>query len=476
MKRHKHNLSHYRLMDANLGLLYPISCMEVLPGDTFRQSSTALVRMATLVTPVMHPVKVSIHHWFVPNRIIWSDWEAFITNRLDTTLPTITNTTTVGTLPDYLGVAPHAGDINALPVYAYNKIYNEFYRDQDLSAERLEDDDTIAMASWQKDYFTTARLYPSQNDEEFTVSFSTGSAPIKGLGLYGTASPNVTGQTGFKETGDPGTRTVTGWQTTNNTIVVEQDPDDVSHPFVRADLSEATGGINIEDIRTAFALQRFSEARNRYGSRYVDYLRYLGVRPSDNRLDRPEYLGGGKQTVSFSEVLATAEGENTSVGDQFGHGIAAVRTRPYRRFFEEHGHVISLLSVRPKTIYMDEVPKNYLRSISRDYWQKEYEVMGDQPITNREVYGPSGTPTDVFGYTERFREYREAVSGVAGLFRTTLADWHFARDFTSQPVLNQSFIDCDPDLRPFAAQSEAQMYVMAANQVAARRLVAKRAR
>lgn len=478
MKRFKHNLSHYRLCDANMGKLYPIGCMEVLPGDSFRQQTTALVRMATLVTPVMHPVSVRIHHWFVPNRLVWSGWEDFITGKTPGTLPTVANSATVGTLLDYLGVAPAAsGNMNALPVRAFNLIWNEFYRDQDLSAVRAEDTLTVPLVSWGKDYFTTARAAPQQGSA-VVVSGLAGMAPVKGIGIEASAAYTQTPT--VHETGGV-TRAYSGGaepahiSTVGQRTLIEQDPANAGFPGIFADLTGAVD-IDVEDIRRGFALQRFAEARNRYGSRYTDYLRYLGIRASDARLQRPEFLGGGSQVVSFSEVLATAESTSVNVGDQFGHGIAAIRTRPYRRFFEEHGFVLSLLSVRPKTVYMDQVPKPFLRSDSEDFWQKEYEAMGDQPVTNQEVYSAAAAPTDVFGYVQRFREYREQVSGVSGEFRTTYADWHFARDFTAQPTLNETFVACNPDLRPFAAQAESQMFVMAAHSVAARRLVARRAR
>lgn len=476
MKRSKLNLSHYRLCDMNLGKLYPVACMEVLPGDTFRQSTTALVRMATLATPVMHPVSVRVHHFFVPNRIVWDDWENFITGKVETTIPTVAGSVQ-GDLMDYLGCAPSAYALNALPVRAYNKIWNEFFRDQDLHTPRTEDDVTIANISWQKDYFTTARA-EAQQGEGVSIGFEADIVPIKGLGITGSL-PNVDANVAVRETDTTGTRTFPfSTETSSNQVIMEVSSSNVAsaRPMVYADLSGSGAAIDVQAIRNAFAMQRFAEARNRYGSRYTDYLRYLGVRPSDSRLDRPEYLGGGQQTVSFSEVLATAESETTKVGDYTGHGIAAVRSRPYRRFFEEHGHVISLMSVRPKTIYMNQTPRNFFRSIKEDFWQKEYEIAGDQAVPAREVYNSAAIPDQPFGYVQRFREYREHVSGVAGEFRAVLADWHFGRQFQTEPALNGTFVTCDPDLRPFASQNDSQMYAMIAHKVAARRLVSKKAR
>lgn len=244
---------------------------------------------------------------------------------------------------------------------------------------------------------------------------------------------------------------------------------------VYADLAAATGGIDLDDLRRSLALRRFQEARMRFGSRYIDYLRFLGVNPTDGRLDRPEYLGGGKQSISFSEVLATAEGQNTQVGDMYGHGIAGLRSRRYRKMFEEHGIVLSLISVRPKSVYMNAVHRKFTRVDAMDYWQRELEVMPWQTMYQSEVHG-DGDPTLPFGYVPRFEEYRFGTSYVSGSFRSgPEKDWHLGRDFETPPVLNSSFIECNPSDRIFGDTQMPEILVNAYNSIRARRLVRRTA-
>jgi len=252
-------------------------------------------------------------------------------------------------------------------------------------------------------------------------------------------------------------------------------PSTSNRPQVFADLSGASA-ITINALREAMALQRYAEARARYGSRYVEYLRYLGVRSSDARLQRPEYLGGGRQTIQFSEVLQTAEGTNP-VGEMRGHGIAAMRSNRYRKFFEEHGYVISLLTVRPKTIYQQGLFRHWNRRVKEDFYQKELQHIGQQEILNKEVYAPHASPDGVFGYQDRYDEYRRNESLVSGEFRdTTLDHWHMARVFGSTPALNASFVSSVPTKRIFASESTDGLYIMANHSMQARRMVASTGR
>ncbi len=457
-----------------MGALVPVGLTEVLPGDSFRAQSSALIRVASLAAPVMHPVHVRIHHWFVPNRILWDKWEDFISGSDDTlTIPTVGLLSTK--LEDHMGIPKVAGmEVNALPFRAYNMIWNEFYRDQDLDTAVNTDNQIMKDCSWEKDYFTICRPTPQQGDA-LTIPFSLGEVPIRGIG---TSDADAFTPRDFRETGGILTTDV---ETDNNQLIAE-DPANPGYPKVYADLSQAEGGINISDWRETMARQRFAEARNRYGSRYTDYLRFLGVKPSDARLSRPEYLGGGRQTISFSEVLQTAPqaAGPSFVGDISGHGIAAVRTRSFKRFFEEHGYMLTLVSVRPKTIYMNHTPRHFLRKVKDDYWQKENEIQGDQAVTNLEVYAQAwGQPDqdDNFGFVPRHDEYRRAQSQVSGDFRDSEADfWHMARKFESQPVLNASFVSCDPTDRIYNDTNEPELKLMVRNRIAARRLVAKNAR
>lgn len=474
MKRNKFSLSHYTLQSLNQGKLVPIGMFEVLPGDSVQMSTSALVRAAPLVAPIMHPVHVRIHHWFVPYRIIWDDWENFITGGPDGNDASVPPYFPAGTgyvigassLLNYLGMpqATYNTDANfkvsALPARAYALIFNEWYRDQDLVTEvglsKASGADgstntTLLNCAWEKDYFTSARPWEQKGDGvpvPVTTVIGQGlvRSAVNGLLISGTLNSNG-GAGGELQSGAGGV------------TPAYYDPN-------------GTYAINVNDLRESLALQRYQEARARFGSRYTEYLRYLGVKSSDARLQRPEYLGGGKQTLQFSEVLQTAEGTDP-VGMMRGHGIGAMRSNRWRRFFEEHGVVLTLMSVKPRTMYMQAMNRSWFRETKEDYWQKELEHIGQQEVYRREVYAPGADSTTVFGYQDRYDEYRRQESRVAGEFGSTLKYWHMARDLSGAPTLNSSFVQADPTNRVYAATSSDQLYVMAQHSIQARRMVAK---
>lgn len=489
MRRNKFSLSHYKLLTMDMGQLIPLTWYEVLPGDTIQQSTSALVRVSPLLAPVMHPVIVRLHHFYVPNRIIWDDFEDFITGGEDgldnTTHPyQAANATTEGTLRDYMGVPPSAGygyslNLNILPFRAYHLIWNEYYRDQDLvtaatistgnGSDATTSMATIRQIAWEKDYFTTCRPWEAKGSE-VTIPLL-GDAPVTGIGTkdgtFGSSSVSA------RETDGSGSETYTAAKIIDGTgdsniTYIEEDQSNSGYPNIRADLASASG-VSINDLRLAFALQKYQEARAQYGSRYAEYLRYLGVRSSDGRLQNPEYLGGGRQVIQFSEVLST-DGSNT--GDLKGHGIAAMKTNRYRRFFEEHGIVMTLMSVVPKAIYSQSVARGFHRETKEDYFQKELQHIGEQEITNKEVYPDHASPDAVFGYQNRYDEYRQIQSNIAGEFHSTLDHWHYARIFGSDPSLNSTFVTATPTKRVNASDSTDCLYVMANHSIQARRMLA----
>jgi len=480
MKRSKFSLSNYKLLSCDMGQLIPCGLTEVLPGDTIQQATSLLVRVSPLLAPVMHPVHVRIHHWFVPHRLVWEDWEDFITGGPDgddaSVFPTITfgggSGAATGSLADYLGVTPGVNnlEVSALPFRGYAKIFNEWYRDQDLQTELVIDegsgpDTTTSTAlqnvAWEKDYFTSARPW-AQKGPDITVPLGT-SAPIAtaanasdfvtvidGGGVARTLTTAALGSPIFPTTSGTG------------------DP-------LFADLSQASSA-SINDLREAFALQRYQENRARYGSRYTEYLAFLGIRSSDARLQRPEYLGGGKQVIQFSEVLQTTpttDGDDEiGVGNLKGHGIGAVRSNRYRKFFEEHGYVFTFVSVKPKTMYAQGLHRTWNRRIKEDFFQRELQHIGQQEILNKEIYAAHTTPEGTFGFQDRYDEYRRSESSIAGDFRSTLDYWHMARIFGSDPALNADFIKSVPTKRVNAVQSEDVLWVMANHSIQARRIVA----
>lgn len=457
------NLSYNHAFSGFLGELIPVQVQEVLPGDVFRGRTDVMLRMPPLAAPLMHRVHVRIGHFFVPNRITWADWEDFITgkNGEDDTLPT-SNASTTLRLTQYLG-APKAANgtaINALPIFAYNTIYNEFYRDQDLQTPVSIYDKNVLRVGWEKDYFTIARATPQQGTAE-------------AIGVSGTLQADgpltVTDGNNINHPLEVGTAAApTGVQIGTSSASGIVPGTELQYS---GGLSVGGTSIDINQLRQAIALQRRKEHRAKYGSRYEDLLASLGIRPRDGRLQRPEYLGGGSTSFNFSEVVSTAQGTTVAVGDLFGHGVAMLSHRPFRRVMPEHGYVLTLVSVRPQTQYMNGLPRHLMRSTPSDFWHPEAEIQGPQEIYNREVHAAHTTPTGVFGYTARHQEYRGRFSQVSDDLDDDASPWHFARNIANTAALNDDFIKCVPSDRPF--QDETKITGLAINNLMARRPVSQ---
>lgn len=472
--RTKQNLSNYKLTTTDMGKLVPVQLQEVLPGDSMKLSTSALIRVSPMLAPVMHPCTVRFHHWFVPTRLLWDGWEDFITGGPDNDNADTIPQKVIGTLDpavtylsDHLGVPSVEGlSINELPIRAYNMIFNEFYRDQDLVPEVGIDSNHIQNVAWRKDYFTTARPW-TQKGSDITIPIGT-TAPVVSNGqnpLYNQPTAGTTDHSLLTKPTDNALSLVSPFSATQEAVTVG------SESGLIADLTQATG-VTANEFRELFALQRYAEARAQYGSRYSEYLRYLGVKPSDARLQRPEYLGGGKSTLQFSEVVQTGAGDPNEVGQLKGHGITALKTRNTKKFFEEHGYMITLMSVVPKSIYQDGVQRLWLRQDKEDFYQKELQNIGQQAIKQGEIDASDPlTVHDTFGYSDRYADYRNTPSTVSGQFRDTLDFWHLARKFETPPLLNQSFIDCVPTKRIHAVQSEDVLWCMVNNSCVARRMV-----
>ena len=485
--KYKHNLSHVVTGTAEMGKLYPVGLFEVLPGDIFNHQCSVMVRLAPMQAPVMHLIDVRVHHFFVPHRLGWSGWEDHITGGPDgndaSTVPTWTTISHTHSVATYLGFPNVDGlVVNILPLRAYNLIWNEWFMDQDLSTERGLSNYVVADIAWEKDYYTAARPW-EQKGTDVTLPLGT-DAPVLGIGM-GPSTTFAADGTSHKETGG-GSRTYTnssqiGDNAAGDQFVVEEDTANAGYPNIRADLSAATAA-KITDLRKALGLQRFKEMRARFGSRYTDLLASLGVSSPDGRLQRPEYLGGGVGRVGISEVLQTGPDDSGAtprfgIGDLYGHGIGTSRAGAYRRRFREHGYVMSLMSVRPKQMFMDGVDRTFLRKDREDWWHPEFEHIGQQQVLEQELYAPDGTNADVvFGWSDRYQEYRGQRSRVCGDFTSSLDYWTMARKFTTNPVLNESFVTCDATKRIFNDQTTHSLQFVANHRCRARRLVSRTAR
>ncbi|KAA6326506.1 hypothetical protein EZS27_024395 [termite gut metagenome] len=477
-KRNVFDLSHEVKMSMRMAELVPFFCQEVVPGDTFRMNAEMFVRLAPLLSPVMHNINCYTHFFFVPNRLVWKNWETFITggeSGLATPILPFMGTANFGesSLGDYLGFPVDVGipRASALPFRAYQLIFNEYYRDQNLipavTVSKEDGQDTVTSRNvqkrcWEKDYFTSALPWP-QKGGEVKIPMG-GEAPL----LYKNGIQMVK----QSATGDPAV--VSGFKSnvsgTQGQLYGTYTPDipvsiDVSRTL-SADLSTATS-VTINELRRATQLQVWLEHNARGGSRYIEQIMsHFGVKSSDARLQRPEYLGGGKTPIRISEVLQTSETTDTSVtGQMSGHGVASGNSHSFRSFFEEHGIVIGIMSVLPRTAYQQGIPRFFSKLDKFDFFFPEFAHLGEQEVKVGEIYATGAGATDdaTFGYQSRYAEYKYIPSRVAGEFRSSLDFWHMGRKFSSKPSLNQEFVQANPTTRIFAIETggeepETQLY------------------
>lgn len=479
------DLSHEKKFTFNMGELIPVCCMECLPGDDFSLSYVNLIRFAPMIAPVMHKVRVKTEYFFVPNRILFDGWEDFITGvGTPVAAPYITLNSSVveGTILDYLGIPPGQYTdaplrISPLQMAAYYKIYDDWYRDQNLQTEQYIDvvpgdnqtgygphiGDTPLLRAWEHDYFTSALPTSQQGaDVEIPLTFQD-NIPV--------TTVNSGNQSGAFRRSDTNAIIVSGAVTaTASALNVGGIPayyDDGATMVV--DVQSDAASIN--DLREAWSLQAFLERTIRGGQRYIEQIfAHFKEKSSDARLQRPELIGRNVQNLTIGEVLATAQNtdDGIAVGSLAGHGISVGGSDTMHYHCEEHGFIIGLISVVPDTSYQDGLHRQFTRFDRLDYAWPSFAHIGEQEIRNKEImchdidaliYDPEGT----FGYIPRYSEYRYIPSSVAGDFRSTLAFWTLGRRFdgSSPPELNHEFIRCFPNTDIFAVVSEADDHIYA---------------
>jgi len=509
------DLSHDRKFSGHIGELMPISVMECVPGDRFNIKATNLTRFAPLITPIMHKASVYCHFFFVPNRILWNKWETFISGSVDGQFPNADPTNPayssptfpkvdldagfsgVSSLADYLGLPTDTTAVNgvsALPFAAYQKIYNDYYRDENLIApdevELIEGTQTaldivklatLRKRAWQHDYFTSALPW-TQKGPEATIPLG-GNAPL----VYGDNAPPGGDLTMLKAPpsyGGGALGSIAGNIVSDQYGNLQQPSGlmpmgiDVSANHF-TDLSTATAA-SINELRRAFRLQEWLERNARGGTRYIEIIMaHFGVKSSDSRLQRPEFLGGSSTPITISEVLQTSDNsggtEGGPQGNMAGHGVSVGQSDYVSYKAEEHGYIIGIMSVMPMTAYQQGVPKHFSKFDKFDYYWPSFANIGEQAIENKEIYFQNNPTLDdaTFGYTPRYAEYKYLPSTVHGTFRTSLKFWHMGRIFAGAPSLNQDFIECDYEevKRVFADPTSEHLYVYLHNEVKATRLM-----
>lgn len=528
--------SHDYKTTLDAGYLIPFFVDEVLPGDTFKLRVNAFVRMNTLVAPFMDNVFFDSFFFFVPSRLVWDNWQRFCGEQknpgdsTDFLIPSLSGTNTFinGSIFDYMGLPtgvaldPATTPINALPFRAYNLIYNEWFRDENLidsiPVTTGDGPDPVSNYTLRKrakrhDYFTSALPWP-QKGPSVDVGL-TGNAPVRGFGkdtdwIYGSGNlpSGFTGGIGTQYNGLDSNKAIFAWgnqemftyDNNGNSMLYDgngsfgnkplglqdQGAESNIHPVtgifgkefsfrgalkpsntdsVYADLS-GVSAITINDLRQAFQIQKFYEKWARGGSRYTETLRVMfNVISPDARLQRPEYLGGTHSRVNVVPTAQTSSTDSVSPQSNLSaFGVLGDSAHGFNKSFVEHGYVIGLCCLRADITYQQGLNRMWSRRQLFDFYWPTLAHLGEQVVYNREIY-TQGTADDngVFGYQERYAEYRYKPSMITGKLRSTDAQsldvWHLAQKFDSLPKLNQDFIEENPPIsRVIAVQNEPQFF------------------